>query len=876
MGGRRGARHGWAAVFFTVLAVGASMGPAAAQVGGTSALGGRVTDDATGEPLAGISALAWIPSGEAGEEDGGWVGVALATTQADGRYRIGDLQPNDDYRVTFDDVSDRPFRYTHEAYDDAQDIFSGTDIDLPAGTELDGIDAALTMSGGLRGRVTDAVTGSALADVDVFAEPLVGEISDFRLGTVRTAADGTYAFAHLPAGDYRVRFLPQSTADRYAQAWWRERTTAVAADVVTVDRARIREGVDAALQPGATLAGRVTDPDGRPVAFVCVELYDEHGAAVSSGFVGDLGMTAEDGTWRIEALPAGDYRVRVAGCGGGLIGPEVDDVGWAPAWFGGDRAGDAESVAIAAGEERGGVEITLQRGGAVTGFLTDAAGAAVGWACVRAVDAEGWVVAESETHPGDPAAGEGVAGGYQLTGLAAGSYRVLFSDGCSELTGYAPVWHGGADRFEDAAAVVVASGTVTDDIDATVTAEGATVIGVVRERDGGPPVPDVCLDARPRGSAVPVVSGMTGPTGEVHFSGLPSGAVEIIVRECAPGSFTSYRGTLTVELDPGAELDGVVIEAADQVERLAGPTRVETAVEISRATRPSADAVVVARADDYPDALAGAPLAAQLDAPLLLTGGSALHLAAAEEVARLGAETAYVLGSETALSARVVADLEASGVDDVVRIGGANRFETAALIAGRLDGDAVYVVEGGHADPARGWPDAVAVSGLAAAQARPIVLVERDRLPEETRAVLGTAASATIVGGEAAVSAEVAGAIAAAGPAADRLAGPTRYATSLAVAGRAAETGLEPGRTWLATGANWPDALAAGPGAAADGGVLLLVDGDEVSRSPEVERWLDERGADLERVVLVGSRDVVAPNVEAAVRRRFAEPVDVS
>jgi hypothetical protein len=45
-------------VFVAALAVGASMGPAAAQVGGTSALGGRVTDDATGEPLAGISALA--------------------------------------------------------------------------------------------------------------------------------------------------------------------------------------------------------------------------------------------------------------------------------------------------------------------------------------------------------------------------------------------------------------------------------------------------------------------------------------------------------------------------------------------------------------------------------------------------------------------------------------------------------------------------------------------------------------------------------------------------------------------------------------------------------------------------------------------------
>lgn len=39
-------------------------------------------------------------------------------------------------------------------------------------------------------------------------------------------------------------------------------------------------------------------------------------------------------------------------------------------------------------------------------------------------------------------------------------------------------------------------------------------------------------------------------------------------------------------------------------------------------------------------------------------------------------------------------------------------------------------------DPTRGWADAVAVSGRATTTGRPILLVERDRLPVETRAAL--------------------------------------------------------------------------------------------------------------------------------------------
>src|SRR5690606_16591549 len=65
-------------------------------------------------------------------------------------------------------------------------------------------------------------------------------------------------------------------------------------------------------------------------------------------------------------------------------------------------------------------------------------------------------------------------------------------------------------------------------------------------------------------------------------------------------------------------------EAADggRVDRVAGPGRIETSVEASRDGFPvdgSAGAVVLARGDDFPDALTGTPLAVALAGPLLLT-----------------------------------------------------------------------------------------------------------------------------------------------------------------------------------------------------------------------------------------------------------------
>lgn len=308
--------------------------------------------------------------------------------------------------------------------------------------------------------------------------------------------------------------------------------------------------------------------------------------------------------------------------------------------------------------------------------------------------------------------------------------------------------------------------------------------------------------------------------------------------------FTDGR---TIDLFEAGDHEGTVDPLEPLVvERRAGRDRVATALAIS-AERDTAAAVVLARADAYPDALAGAPLAASLEAPLLLTARDELDARVADEIGRLGAARVVLLGGEAALSSDVAAALADLGVA-VERVAGATRFDTAAAVAGALGEEApdVYVVEGIDADPSRGWPDAVAASALAALQRRPILLAETDVIPQATLAAMAELETtrATVVGGEAAVSRRAQAMLA--DPDGDgtgqvalhRISGATRYETSAAVADRVMAAGATTHRVWVATGADWPDALAAGPAAARDNAPLLLVPPRSLADAPAARDWL--------------------------------------
>ncbi|MPZ87766.1 MAG: hypothetical protein GEU81_06755 [Nitriliruptorales bacterium] len=306
--------------------------------------------------------------------------------------------------------------------------------------------------------------------------------------------------------------------------------------------------------------------------------------------------------------------------------------------------------------------------------------------------------------------------------------------------------------------------------------------------------------------------------------------------------------------------------------RFPGADRIQTAVLISKGVFEEADTVVLARSDDYADALVGVPLAAHLGSPILLTPPGSVPSAVQREIRRLGASEVILLGGPEALEDSVEEDLAEEY--EVRRLHGANRFATAAAVAAELPGSpTVFVAEGSNEDPARGFPDPLSAGPYAGFLESPILLVTADRLPSESAAALDRLApeELVIVGGPVAVSESVAallGSVTGLDSAAGevrRLAGTDRYGTSAAVYDEAVAVGMDPAGKWLATGLSFPDALAVGPAVAALGHTLLLVDGSGINRSPQTAARLPVDVDVVRDVRLVGGMEAISKGTERQV-----------
>lgn len=315
------------------------------------------------------------------------------------------------------------------------------------------------------------------------------------------------------------------------------------------------------------------------------------------------------------------------------------------------------------------------------------------------------------------------------------------------------------------------------------------------------------------------------------------------------------------------------------IERLSGDNRFETAADVSRSSFEQSDTVFVATGHEYADALAGGPLAAAQDAPILLTHPGELTDVTEAEIRRLGAQRAVILGGPAAVDAAVADSLEELGLD-VERVEGSNRWATAAAVAEQLGDDSgtVFLVEGDHADPDRGWPDAMSAAPYAAFAGQPILLTTHEALPDETRTALEDAGAeeTIVVGGSDAVSDAVVAELFVEGHGPRRLAGDDRYETNVAVYDEAMEVGMAPDVLWLSTGRNWPDALTAGAVAGTAGDMLVLVDGQALDDSPSTRDLISARRAEISHVNLLGGPAAISHQVVAELRILLAEEDDDS
>ncbi|NIA25999.1 MAG: hypothetical protein GWP04_10595, partial [Gammaproteobacteria bacterium] len=192
----------------------------------------------------------------------------------------------------------------------------------------------------------------------------------------------------------------------------------------------------------------------------------------------------------------------------------------------------------------------------------------------------------------------------------------------------------------------------------------------------------------------------------------------------------------------------------------------------------------------------------------------------------------------------------------VERIWGASRFETAAAVSAAAFDTGVpvaYVATGFN------FPDALAGAAATGGDG-PILLVATDTLPQATADELQRLAPAEIIilGGTGVVSPSVESALATyTTGAVTRLSGSDRYASAAAVSAATFAPGVPV--AYIATGLDFPDALAGGPVGALRGGPILLVGSSiPAATAAELQRLAPDE------IVILGGTGVVSSSVESA------------
>lgn len=295
--------------------------------------------------------------------------------------------------------------------------------------------------------------------------------------------------------------------------------------------------------------------------------------------------------------------------------------------------------------------------------------------------------------------------------------------------------------------------------------------------------------------------------------------------------------------------------ASESFDRIAGPTRYETAVAVSRRGWPQgADTVFLASGERFADALVAAPLAAKVDGPILTSSSRRLEPSVAAELARLSPDKLVVIGGTDSMPAPLVAAAaSASGITTaaVERISGRDRYDVSLAVARAVESSTTtsVVVASGEV-----WSDALSIAWSAARRGEPIILTERTGLSEKAAAFIAggdTSKTVTVVGGTATVPSSALGGITF-----TRIAGADRYETNWQVFQQRA-TAEERLRPMVASGERFPDALVLGPLAGKEGRPVMLV--GKAAASRELRPWVyANRAVDLDVDVVGGTASVSA------------------
>ena len=449
-------------------------------------ISGTVTDAVTGAVIPFANVTVYDARGDY---------FTFAQTDLQGNYDMASSLPPGDYKVKFEAAVGGNYLTQYDG--DQPTCRTPHPVQVSAGQTVAGIDAAMAHGAQISGTVTDAATNAPLPNVDVGITDASGAL----VTTLETDSRGRYVAPALAGGTYKVSFSSTSGGNYVAQTY-NDRGSLAQGDPVTVSTGQTAAGINAALQPGATISGTVTDAVTHAgVAGIPVVVY------ASDGTPAAFGTTDGAGAYTVPRLAPGSYRVGFDDDGTGGYLPQFAD--------GVSSLASARVIAVSAGQSVGGVDAALVTGGQLSGTVTDASThAPLSGVTVTVYDLVGGGSVGSVQTDG--------TGAYTVTGLPAGSYAVGFELG---VAGYLPQFDSGQSSLAQANAITLAAGQVVSGVDAAM-AGGGQISGTITSAATGAAlanVPVTVYDA----SGAAVATASTDGNGAYTAMGLVAGSYRV-------------------------------------------------------------------------------------------------------------------------------------------------------------------------------------------------------------------------------------------------------------------------------------------------------------------------------------------------------------
>lgn len=375
-------------------------------------------------------------------------GLGGTQTDASGVYTVTGL-PSGSYRVRTC-AQCRQLNYVDEYYDDIRDEQLAAEVLVTVPGTTGGIDFALAQGGRITGSVGRESDSQPIEGARLNASMVDGQSG----AGSETDASGTYTITGLPTGIYRV----EAQATGYAREYYDNVYDWSLSAGVPVTAGETTGGISFLLGSGGSISGTVRNADGNQA------LADINVSATADNMNWWSDRSREDGTYVIDGLPPGQYRVQAEGQEQGYILEYYNEQ---------TRHENADLVTISTGDpHRVGLDFTLDRGGVITGRVQ------------RGSDEAPIAGADVNADPffGGPGAGAqtDANGNYVLSGLALGEYRVR-----ANATGYtAEYWQEKGD-WGMADAVLVTDPLTVTNINFTLDS-GGTFTGTIRDPEGNP------------------------------------------------------------------------------------------------------------------------------------------------------------------------------------------------------------------------------------------------------------------------------------------------------------------------------------------------------------------------------------------------------